>query len=188
MELATAIISQHNLPKGWLEEILLLLPENIKLEIFYVGSGTMLVDTPPRSPHIKKILYCSHSHRVLNGPKPGEDMVAGGLLDLGGMVVRSQYLLSLPQSNLPLKPTKSKLKEIGLILDPDPERMVEGLRVATGLAGCNHQMVLFYHKKSLDKPCKEAKTYIEALTMLGAEFQTTQPPYEWFTGDFLIRI
>jgi hypothetical protein len=188
MERATAIISQYKLPNGWLEQIVALLPENIILEVFFVDSGTLLVDQKPSSSQIKKLLYCSHSHRVLNGPKPVDGIEAGGLLDFGEMVGRSQYLLSIPQTSLPLKPTQSRLKEIGLILDSNPVRSVEGLRVATGLAGCNHRMVLFSHNDILSQPPKEAIDYLEALTMLGAKFQTIPPSYEQFSGDFLIKI
>ncbi|MBF0446371.1 MAG: hypothetical protein HQL68_12355 [Magnetococcales bacterium] len=193
-ELATILISHHKLPDKWLDNVLKLLPEKINIQIFFVDAGTLLVGKKLVNIPLVKLVYCAHSHRVLNGPNPLANIEAGGLLDLGKMVGKSDYFLSVPHTFKPIKAVTKTQKNIGITIDKNSKLAVEALRVATGLAGCNHRVTIFYPKeisqlinKSPKTPA-EAKLYLEALTQLGAKLQNVQPSYDSSECDFIIGI
>jgi hypothetical protein len=191
-ELATILISHHKLPDKWLDKILKLLPNKTKIQFFFVDAGTLLVGKKLANIPLVKLVYCAHSHRVLNAPNPIASVEAGGLLELGRMVGKSHYFLSVPHTFKPLKPIATKQKNIGLVLDENNKLAVEGLRVATGLAGCDHKLTIFYPNECIpliNSPTKasdKTKPYLEALTQLGAKFQTVLPSYENCECDFII--
>jgi hypothetical protein len=196
-ELATILISHHNLPDKWLDKILKLLPNKINIQIFFVDAGTLLVGKKLANRQFDKLVYCAHSHRVLNGPKPLAGVETGGLLDLGKMVEKSHFFLSAPKTFMPINQetaVTTTQKNIGLIIDKNTELAVEGLRVATGLAGCNHKLTIFYPNdvsQLIDNSTKipaKAKPYLEALTQLGAKFQNVLPSYDNSGCDFMIRL
>lgn len=190
----TILLSDHNVPKKWLYKALRSLPENLQVQLFFVDSGTLLVGEKLEKYSLGDCVYCTYSHRILQGPPPIAGIAAGGLLDLGAMIGRSEYTISFPRTILPAKPVDSPLKKIAVILDSDNERGVEGLRIATGLAGCNHRVDVFFTIDGFsvidgvpDVP-RQAAPYIEFLTSLGTRFHAPPDSYEVSDYDVLISV
>jgi hypothetical protein len=192
--LATLLISHHELPKKWLKKTLAQLPGKVDLQVFFVDSGTLLVGKKLAGQHFVNQVYCSYSHRILSGPKPLAGINSGGLLNLGEMISQSEYTISIPRSIPPVKPVRSRLKEIGLILDSDSRRGIDGLRVATGLAGCNHRLTLFFPHDGFPfisgapQVPGMARPYLEALTSLGARFSASPVSYDRSEYDLLLSL
>jgi hypothetical protein len=192
--IVTILVSQHKLQKKWLDRALESLPKKLRVQVFFVGSGTLLVGENLPKYKFHNLVYCAYSHREFNGPKPIDGMKSGGLLDLGEMISQSQYTISLPKTILPIKPAGSRLKEIGVVLDPDSQLEIEGLRVATGLAGCNHRVMLFFPVDGFpfiaDGPQvpQEAKPYLETLSSLGGRFSAPPVSYDDAECDILISV
>ncbi|MBF0194157.1 MAG: hypothetical protein HQL71_06340 [Magnetococcales bacterium] len=193
-KLATILITNHNLEDLWLEKVLKLLPNNINIQLFFVDTATKLVGKNITNIPIVKLVYCAHSHRELKAPKPKANVEAGGLLDLGRMVGDSDYFLSLPKIYKPIKPVTGTKKNIGLVLNENSKQSLEGLRVATGLAGCNHKLTIFYPNNiyhlinNSKKTPEKAKPYLEALTHFGATFQTALTSYNKCECECIIEL
>ncbi len=194
IELATILLTHDELPKKWFEKAIKQLPKKVGIQLFFTGNGTLLVGENLPKFKFHDLTYCSYSHRKLKGPKPLDGINAGGLFDLGTLVSESRYVLSIPRSVEEPKQVKSRLKEIGVILDSEKARGVEGLRVATGLAGCNHRVTLFFPSDGfpfiadVPKVPLEAKPFLETLSTLGARFSTTPASFDDTGCDILLSI
>jgi hypothetical protein len=191
---ATLIISRADLPESSLDRTLRQLPEEVIVQLFFVDEGVHLVGDNLLGRAVESAVYCSQGHRQLNGPEPLKGVRAGGLLDLGEMIRGSRYVFSVPHTLSPARRIESKLKKIGLLLDRDINRAVEGLRVGTGLAGCDHQVTLFPHQSGPSFDGRGAKIppaaipYLETLTALEARISTTPFDNENSKYDILISL
>ncbi|MBF0454472.1 MAG: hypothetical protein HQL72_06595 [Magnetococcales bacterium] len=181
---ATLVISQNGPLKRWLDHLHTILPAQVERHFFFVDTGVALIGEQVAGHLPLKGFYCAHSHRLHQGPAPLAGMVSGGLLDLGRMVAKSHATLSLPHTLLPLHYVSDRRsKKIALLL----RQNVEGLRVATGLAGCGHQVTLF-HAEPLSSLPEEAEPYLQTLTALNARFLPPPSSYTNSRFDLLLAI
>ena len=191
---ATLLISSDELPKTWLEKVLELLPENVQVQLFFVNTGTRLVGEKLEKHPYGERKFCAHSHRQLNGPKPVAGIHSGGLINLGEMIAKSEYTVSIPHTIIPLRYASHKLKKIAIFLDSDIERGVEGFRVATGLAGCKHMVTMFCPgdifpiTDGIPQVPDAAKPYLEMLPALGVKFLPRPTAYDDSEYDVLISV
>ncbi|MBF0447852.1 MAG: hypothetical protein HQL67_06590 [Magnetococcales bacterium] len=190
----TVLITDDQLNPGWLDSIKDFFPSTVEIQLFFVYTGVLLVASTQIGSGFKKRLFCGFSHRTLQGPEPLPGIESGGLLDFAQMVAESEFILSVPHTLEPVKRTSSRLKEVGVLLDAGLHRGVEGLRVATGLAGCNHRLTVFFPLSSfpfiggLPRVPLEAKPYLEALIALNARFTATPALFNSLEYDVLLRV
>ncbi|MBF0380106.1 MAG: hypothetical protein HQL69_03755 [Magnetococcales bacterium] len=122
------------------------------------------------------------------------DIVAGGLLDLGKMVEKSDYFISVPHIFKPDKHVLTKQKDIGIIIDKSIRLTIEGLRVATGLAGCNHRVTIYYPNELTpffddhESAPSQVKPYLETLCQLQVTFSAELPSYDNSRCNFIIGV
>ncbi len=184
----TLLITRQSLPGEWLRGIAALLATIDRLHLFFLDRGTFLASADFSVLPPGRRVYCEHGLRTLNAPPAAAPVQRGGLFDLGGLLRESRYALSLPhmtpfpdhcRGQEPGSP-----KKIIIPLARTGDRRLEGLRLATGLAGCDHAVTII-----TDPPVvRDADTlpYLQTLEALGARF--SQHPAAPQPGTFLLRI
>lgn len=107
---------------------------------------------------------------------------AGGLANLGEMLRDSHWGISLPNSHWPIKKSEPGVKNVGIFLGNHQKRQKEAIRLAAGLAGCNHMVTLYtpINYRKLLKKFPETAPLLEALQAMHATFKplltTADPP------------
>ncbi|MEO5341014.1 MAG: hypothetical protein H7837_10965 [Magnetococcus sp. MYC-9] len=178
----TLLLSQRTLPPGWYERLMQGRPRPAQVNLFCLAQATHLLGTDFSSLSPGHRGYCAYSHRLLGAPPPGADspFAAGNLLTLGGMVRHSHLTLSVPHSHWPVAMGEPGVKKIGILLGDDPDTQRESIRLATGLAGCNHLVNLYspLEMPELRMLLPETCSLLEALEAMKAEFTLmgTEPP------------
>ena len=171
----TLLISRHPLPEGWFEPIRQRLPALARVHLFFFDHGLFATGTDFSFLPPGERLHCAHSRRTLQAPTPAGR--AGGLYDLGLLIRAGGWMVTLPRVIWPPSPPgPGPVRRVALHLEPPGPRQVEGLRLAAGLAGCDHQVTLLSAApvpRGLD-----TDPYLEALHSLGARFAAPgdQPP------------
>ncbi|MBF0369493.1 MAG: hypothetical protein HQL52_08565 [Magnetococcales bacterium] len=169
----TLLITRDQLPEDTIEKAITGIPEpfsdEFQINLFFLDRGVYLADNAFPHLDIRQKIACAHSrnrHHLppFTGDHPARD---GGLANLGEMIGRSRFTLSLPNLHWPSAPDDGRHKSI-LVLLPDPLHLTEGLRLATGLAGCDHRLTI-RHPEGISFPA-DGKIYQEALTALGSRF------------------
>ena len=176
----TLLLSQKDLPKNWQTDLLQLRPLPDPLHIFLLDQATHLLgDDFSRLPPGQRF-YCAHSHRQFYAPTPPKHTAfqAGSLFDLGQMIRQSHDTLSLPNRHGSRQNRSLGVKHIAILLDEEPNRQKETLRLATGLAGCNHRIILYspLNECSLRSRFPDALPLLDALQAMQVPIQTINPP------------
>lgn len=176
----TLLLSQKDLPKNWQTDLLQRIPLPNPLHLFLLDQATHLLDEDfsPFPPGQR--FYCAHSHRQLYAPPPPKQAIfqAGSLFDLGQMIRQSHDTLSLPNRHGSIQNRPLGLKNIAILLGEEPNRQKESLRLATGLAGCNHSVGLYspLNDTELRAQFPDALPLLDALHAMNVSIKTINPP------------
>ncbi len=171
----TLLLSRGELPLGWQEAIGRCMPRIARLDLFCTAWATRLINEnfaflPPG-----RRVFCAHTHQLLGGPPlaAASPFVAGGLATLGRMVRESHAVLSVPHLHCSGVMGEEGVKNIGIVLGEEPEFQKEAIRLATGLAGCNHAVTLYTptEPEALRLLSPETASLLEALLAMQAEFK-----------------
>ncbi len=192
----TLLITRQLLAPGWFETIHKGLPNIERTHLFFLDHGTFLATADFSFLPPGKRIYCAHSLRTLNAPPPGTNVQRGGLFDLGTLLWESHTALSIPRTIWPHSSTqplsddqkRNGSKHIFIPLETEGARQIEGLRLATGLAGCNHTVT--FCAASPIPPQADTNPYLETLKALGARFvKSNQPkPVDQHPGTIILQI
>ncbi|MEO5353840.1 MAG: hypothetical protein H7835_11615 [Magnetococcus sp. XQGC-1] len=171
----TLLLSRGEWPVDWQAAIGRCLPQIARLDLFCTLWATRLINEnfaflPPG-----RRVFCAHTQQRLGGAPlaAGSPFVAGGLATLGRMVRESHAVLSLPHLHCSGVLGEEGVKNIGIILGEEPEFQKEAIRLATGLAGCNHAVTLYTptEPEVLRLLSPETASLLEALLAMQAEFK-----------------
>ena len=176
----TLLLSRKELPKSWQNTLFQRLPQLDQVHLFLLEQATYLLGEDFSQLPAGKRVFCAHSHRLLQAPPPAKNSIfaAGGLANLGEMVRLSHGTLSLPNSHWPRQRDEPSVKNIGILLAQEPERLKEGIRLAAGLAGCNHEVTLYspsINHAEVRKRFPEITPLLEALHTMKVPFNTSIP-------------
>lgn len=172
----TLAVTRNTLDFNKLTETIRVFPSLKTVNLFLMQQGTLLVDASWRTLPAGERVFCAFNHRRHQGPSPALGMEAGGLASLADMIRRSEVSLSWPHCHQPTVPAKHANKVIGILFNETKSWAVEALRVATGLAGCNHKLRILRDpahgcpQEELSAILPEATDYLEVLPALGAFF------------------
>lgn len=172
----TLLFSRGDLPKNWQKEFLPPFSPWDQVHLFLLDQATHMLRTDFSQLPSGKRVFCAHSHRLL-GAQPAtkeSKFIAGGLANLGEMVRDSHGTISLPNTHWPTKKGKPGVKSVGILLGNEPSRQKEAIRLAAGLAGCNHTVTLYtpMRRTKLQACFPEMAPLLEALQALRATFKT----------------
>ncbi|MBF0132477.1 MAG: hypothetical protein HQL75_07825 [Magnetococcales bacterium] len=133
----TLIITQRGHVMDDIMAILQPFPGLESCHLFFLHHGVGLVDQKfPKLPQGQRV-YCAFDHENHRGPLPAPANQAGSLATLGQLLHKSEKVACWPNG------TCGPVAGFGIHLDGDPELAQEGLRIATGLAGCDLSVTLF---------------------------------------------
>lgn len=180
----TLVITRKKLVPGW-EAALSSLPEQPSMaKLFFLDEGAYLTNKAVPEMACWETIVCSHSLTQLDLPNPDSDLIRlGGLANLGLMLRESTMAISLPHVHVPARATPEGQKKIAIqgFGQPCGPQMTESLRVATGLAGCNHTVDLF--PGDWDGPWPEdsafapgAVEFLEAMRFFKVNFHPEKAP------------
>ncbi|MBF0097773.1 MAG: hypothetical protein HQM04_12610 [Magnetococcales bacterium] len=150
-----------------------------QVHVFCLGPGThMLGEDYSVWPPGERV-YCAHMHQKLAAPPPaaGSPFVAAGLATLGRLIRDSQMTVTLSHPHWPPEPAPWGVKQIGILLGEEPDMQLEALRLATGLAGCNHHLTVYtpHEPLQLRALLPEAGPFFQVLAAMKAEFDHSFP-------------
>lgn len=175
----TLLIGRRELPAAWQETLFEGMAPPDQLHLFCLAQATHLLHVDFSALPPGRRIFCAHSHRRLEAPDPPADtpFEASGLALLGAMVRDSHGTISLPYSHWPGERGALGVKNIGIILGNDPHIQKESIRLATGLAGCNHRVTLYtpLDPVVLRMLSPESSALLDALAELKAEFKMVAP-------------
>lgn len=188
----TLLLSRRNLPKNGEQTLFHPIPKPSQVHLFLMDQAThRLHEDFSQLPPGKRI-FCAHRHRQLQAlPAPKESpFEAGGLANLGEMIRQSHWIASLPNSHWPRQKGKCGVKSIGLLLGNEPSRQKESIRLATGLAGCNHSVTLYSAKTEakLRLFFPETAPLLDALNSMGAVFKKVPQHFAQENHAVLLQI
>ncbi|MBF0165529.1 MAG: hypothetical protein HQM01_13695 [Magnetococcales bacterium] len=165
---------RFNPPEGWQDRLSLRLDPPWRFNLFFLHQAVHLVDQPHWHAWLEaghEASYCAHDHQTLHGPPPLPGIQPGGLATLGRLIRESSLTLSIPHLTWPLQSNTTGIKRIAIHLDGDADDHLQTLRLAAGLAGCDHPVTLFQATPS--QPISPAAIpYHQALLALGAQFRS----------------
>lgn len=171
--IVTLLFSQPIVPEDW-QQIALRVQTLKTVHLFFLDRATFLLheDFFPIPPG--KRVYCAHSQQGLGIPPPADNGLfeAGGLANLGWMVRESHFTLSIPHIRWPNQSANPGLKKVGVILGEESHAQKEGIRLAAGLAGCNHLVTLYsdISAKGLEQKFPTSHPLLEALQAMNVSF------------------
>ncbi|GAB0057220.1 hypothetical protein SIID45300_01543 [Candidatus Magnetaquicoccaceae bacterium FCR-1] len=144
-----------------------------RLKLFFLHQAVHLVDRPLWNAWLEaghEASFCAHDHQTLHGPPPLPGIQPAGLATLGRWIRESSLTLSIPKLTWPRQPGTPGLKKIAILLNDHKTDHRQSLRLAAGLAGCDHPITLFHATPSPTIP-PDATPYHQALLALGAQFR-----------------
>lgn len=149
----TLLITRADLPESSLIQLATRLGQESAVELFFVDAGLHWAESElwDRLFLVQRRMECVSSRKRLGLPPLAVDteVFGGGLLNLGEMVNHSDRIFTLPHCHWPIQTADHaprRMKRLALILDhqADPPIRTETLRIAVGLAGCNHRVTLLH--------------------------------------------
>ena len=144
------------------------------VHLYFLYQGTLLLNGDYAGLPPGKRIYCAHSHRQFQARPPvNPEILPGGLANLGEMIRASGVSGALPALHWPDRPARGVLKRIAIRLAPSGPDLTEGLRLATGLAACNHRIRL--HPEGAITETPENRPYLMALRDLGVDIPLLAP-------------
>ncbi|MBF0154229.1 MAG: hypothetical protein HQL64_10860 [Magnetococcales bacterium] len=184
--MVTLVITRHEIPATTWAELANRLanqqPAARGVYLFFTGAGSALALTPLPWPDAGRVVCAAaflQSQGVWPPALPG--LTVGGLANLGRLVRESRLTISLPLVNWPTHPGEIGPKRVAILLGDDlatPEA-VESLRLAVGLAGCQHRVTLYRDQGFDGNPSSidalfppAAKPYLDFLPELGVTFRS----------------
>ncbi len=175
----TLLLSQRDLPAGWQEALVWPGHRLARVDLFCLAQATHLLHNDFSALPPGRRVFCAHTHRLQRAlhPLDHSPFEAGGLATLGGMVRDSHGTVSLPHSHWPREKGEPGVKDIGIFLGDELDTLREAIRLATGLAGCNHAVTLYSAMEpfELRMLLPETAPLLNALAALGAEFKMISP-------------
>ena len=175
----TLLLSQKELPTDWQESLFERIARPDQLHLFCLAQATHLLHADFSALPPGRRIFCAHSHRLLGALHPPADTLfeASGLVLLGAMVRDSHGTFSLPHSHWSGKRGELGMKNIGILLGNEPDTQKESIRLATGLAGCNHRVTLYtpLDPVILRMLSPESAALLDALEELKATFKIVGP-------------
>jgi hypothetical protein len=175
----TLIVSREGSPAAGLALLQSAFWQPEQVHLFCLGPGTRLVTEDFSAWPPGERVYCAHMHQKLAAPPPavGSPFVAAGLATLGRLIRDSQMTLTLAHPHWPPEPAQWGVKQIGILLGEEPDMQLEALRLATGLAGCNHHITVHtpHEPLQLRALLPEAGPFFQVLAALKAEFDRSFP-------------
>lgn len=172
----TLLCSQKDLPKNWQEDCLRRVSPPTQVHLFLLDQATHLLGEDFSWLPSGKRVFCAHSHRLIQALPPPENTTfeAGGLANLGEMVRHSHMVISFPNCHGPTQRGKPGIKNIGVVLGQAWDTQKEAIRLAAGLAGCNHKVTLYtpITKAELRVRFPETTPLLEALEFMKVVFKT----------------
>ena len=188
----TIILSRKDLPTDWYETLFQQVPQPTQLHLFCLAQATHLLHADFSALPPGQRMFCAHGHRLLSAPEPSEDspFTASSLVILGGMIRTSHATLSIPQNHWSGQMGELGVKNIGILLGNDPDTQKEAIRLATGLAGCNHAVTVYtpLAPPKLRRLLPETASLLEALTALQAEFKIISPDAPPGNHEILLQL
>ncbi|MBF0160741.1 MAG: hypothetical protein HQL88_00500 [Magnetococcales bacterium] len=172
----TLLLSQKKLPESWCDTLFQQVPRPTQAHLFCLDQATHLLHADFAGLPPGERLYCAHGHRQLSAPEPPEHspFVASSLVNLGALIRASHATFSIPHSHWSGKTGTLGVKNIGILLGALQDTQAESIRLATGLAACNHAVTLYtpLSPAELRQQLPETATLLEALLALRAVFKT----------------
>ncbi|MBF0460698.1 MAG: hypothetical protein HQL87_04805 [Magnetococcales bacterium] len=175
----TLLLSRRELPAGWQAALWQQIPRPEQLHLFCLAQATHLLCEDFSFLPPGRRVYCAYSHRLLGASPPPEGFPfeAGGLATLGALVRDSHGTISLPYCHWPGARGELGLKSMGIFLGDELDAQKEAIRLATGMAGCDHAVTLYtpVEPEALRMLLPETDSLLEALMALGAAFKLVSP-------------
>ncbi|MBF0183906.1 MAG: hypothetical protein HQM06_05890 [Magnetococcales bacterium] len=175
----TVILSQDHLPEDGAQRLCRQGEWPEQVDLFCLAAATRLLQADFSAWPPGERLFCAHNHQQLAAepPPPGSPFVAAGLASLGRLIRDSQVTLALPAARWPETVPTVGVKDIAIILGEDRCMYFESLRLATGLAGCNHQVTVYTPLEPLQLRhlVPEAGSFFEVLSVMRSEFKVKAP-------------
>ncbi|WP_130471256.1 hypothetical protein [Candidatus Magnetaquicoccus inordinatus] len=151
-----------------------------RVHLFCLGEATHLLQHDFSAWPPGERAYCAHMQQKLAAPAPpsASPFVAAGLATLGRLIRDSDLTLTLSHPCWPELVPGWGIKKIAIDLGEEPSMQLEALRLATGLAGCNHHITVHspHEPIQLRALLPEAGAFFEVLSAMKAEFNQSFPP------------
>ncbi|MBF0416423.1 MAG: hypothetical protein HQL78_07400 [Magnetococcales bacterium] len=166
MQSVTLVVTQSTLGEGDLLRLAPSLAKLDKVHLFFVHRGVGLVGNDFSCFPEGRRVYCAFDHARFSGP--ASSIQAGGLAVLGHLLHETDGVVTLPHGRV------GAPKPLAVCLDAEPELALEGLRLAVGLRGCDHDVTLLADNPGSWRTLvdlvglhPEAKGYVDAWNALG---------------------
>ncbi|MBF0341332.1 MAG: hypothetical protein HQL95_10285 [Magnetococcales bacterium] len=184
----TLLITRTTLDTDWRQELDLRLGTGWRAQLFFVHEGIHRVGDPLWTTLLTPgalASYCAHGHMLAQGPPPTAGILPGGVATLGRMLTEATHTLSLPSLHWPSRSgAANSRKRIALFADHPDHAGIEALRLAVGLAGCDHRMTLIQPTPWPVIP-DAANTYLELFPLLDITVAPTLQPDAF---DIILRL